>query len=185
LPNLSLFPKPLEVKNLTNSIALQNQGKTGLFRLTYQPHSSSADCARAVVLKLFLIAYHLCVPYCHHVPPCSRKSQCAKYQSIKSLEMSSMSWCHSFGSSCFTSLTSIIMTVPLKNFCTYHAVGASQKYFRSGPALAKASPVHVCISAIKLCHEFAFNLSSISHQINYLTISSYYPVHRLLKLQIT
>ena len=40
----------------------------------------------AVVLKLFLIAYHLCVRYCHHVPPCSRKSQCAKYHSIKSLE---------------------------------------------------------------------------------------------------
>jgi len=39
-----------------------------------------------VVLKLFLIVYHLCVPYCHYVPPCSRKSQCAKYQSIKSLE---------------------------------------------------------------------------------------------------
>jgi len=41
---------------------------------------------RAVVLKLFLIVYHLCVPYCYHVPPCSRKSQCAKYHSIKSLE---------------------------------------------------------------------------------------------------
>ena len=41
---------------------------------------------RAVVLKLFLIVYHLCVSYCHHVPPCSRKSQCAKYHSIKSLE---------------------------------------------------------------------------------------------------
>jgi len=40
----------------------------------------------AVVLKLFLIAYHLWLPYYHHVPPCSRKSQCAKYYSIKSLE---------------------------------------------------------------------------------------------------
>jgi len=40
----------------------------------------------AVVLKLFLIAYHLWLPYCYHVPPCSRKSQCAKYHSIKSLE---------------------------------------------------------------------------------------------------
>ena len=28
----------------------------------------------------------LYVPCCHHVPPCSRKSQCAKYHSIKSLE---------------------------------------------------------------------------------------------------
>ena len=44
------------------------------------------QATRAVVLKLFLIAYHLCDPYCHHVPPCSRKSQCAKYNSIKSLE---------------------------------------------------------------------------------------------------
>jgi len=42
--------------------------------------------SRPVVLKLFLIAYHLRVPCCHHVPPCSSKSQCAKYHSIKSLE---------------------------------------------------------------------------------------------------
>jgi len=40
----------------------------------------------AVVPKLFLIAYYLWVPYCQHVPPCSRKSQCAKYHSIKGLE---------------------------------------------------------------------------------------------------
>ena len=33
----------------------------------------------AVVPELFLITYHLWVPYCQHVPPCSRKSQCAKY----------------------------------------------------------------------------------------------------------
>ena len=43
------------------------------------------DCL-SVVPKLFLIAYHLRVPYSQHVPPCSRKSQCAKYNSIKSLE---------------------------------------------------------------------------------------------------
>ena len=42
--------------------------------------------SRAVVLKLFLIAYRLWPPNWHHVPPCSRKSQCAKYHSIKSLE---------------------------------------------------------------------------------------------------
>jgi len=41
---------------------------------------------RAVVLKLILIAHHLWLPHCHRVPPCSRKSQCAKYNSIKSLE---------------------------------------------------------------------------------------------------
>jgi len=40
----------------------------------------------AVVPKLFLVAYNLWVPYCQHVPPCSRKSQCAKYHSIKGLE---------------------------------------------------------------------------------------------------
>ena len=39
-----------------------------------------------VVPKLFLIAYHLWAPCCQHVPPCFRKSQCAKYNSIKSLE---------------------------------------------------------------------------------------------------
>ena len=39
-----------------------------------------------VVPKLFLIAYHLWVPYYQHVPPCSRRSQCAKYHSIKGLE---------------------------------------------------------------------------------------------------
>ena len=58
----------------------------------YTPKPVSASCHRsrsaskAVVLKLFLIVYHFCVPYCYHVPPCSRKSQCAKYHSIKSLE---------------------------------------------------------------------------------------------------
>ena len=56
--------------------------------------NSSTDCPRAVVLKLFLIAYHLCVPYCHHVPPCSRKSQCAKYHSIKSLENQNWQKCN-------------------------------------------------------------------------------------------
>jgi len=37
----------------------------------------------AIVPKLFLIAYHLRAPYCQQVPPCSRKSQCAKDNSIK------------------------------------------------------------------------------------------------------
>jgi len=46
----------------------------------------NCGCIISVVLKLFLIAYHLCVPYCHHISPCSRKSQCAKYHSTKSLE---------------------------------------------------------------------------------------------------
>jgi len=41
---------------------------------------------RSVVPKLFLIACHLWVPCCQHVPPCFRKSQCAKYNLIKSLE---------------------------------------------------------------------------------------------------
>jgi len=41
---------------------------------------------KAVVPKLFLIAYHLWEPHCHHVPPCSRKTQSTKYHSIKSLE---------------------------------------------------------------------------------------------------
>jgi len=38
---------------------------------------------KAMVPKLFLIAYHLRVPYCHHVPPCARKTKSAKYHSIK------------------------------------------------------------------------------------------------------
>ena len=40
----------------------------------------------SVVPKLFLIAYHLWVPYCQHVPPCSRKTQFTKCHSIKRLE---------------------------------------------------------------------------------------------------
>jgi len=36
--------------------------------------------------KHFLIAYHLWVSYCQHVPPCFRRSQCAKHNSIKSLK---------------------------------------------------------------------------------------------------
>ena len=36
--------------------------------------------------ELFPIAYHLWVPYYHHVPPFSRKTQSTKYHSIKSLE---------------------------------------------------------------------------------------------------
>jgi len=43
-------------------------------------------CFKAMVRKLFLIAYHLWVPYCQHLPPCSRKSQCAKNNSSKTLE---------------------------------------------------------------------------------------------------
>ena len=36
----------------------------------------------SVVPKVFLIAYHLWVPHCQHVPPCSRKSQSTKYHLI-------------------------------------------------------------------------------------------------------
>jgi len=36
--------------------------------------------------QTFPIAYHLSVPYCRHVTPCSRKTQSSKYYSIKSLE---------------------------------------------------------------------------------------------------
>jgi len=43
-------------------------------------------CSRSVVPKLLLIAYHLWVLYRQHVPPCSRKSQWANYNSINSLE---------------------------------------------------------------------------------------------------
>jgi len=45
-----------------------------------------ASLPKPVVPKLFLITYHLWDPYCHHVPPCSRKTQSTKYHSIKSLE---------------------------------------------------------------------------------------------------
>jgi len=41
-------------------------------------------CIKSVVPKRFLITYHLWVPYCKHVSPCSRKSQCSKYHLIKS-----------------------------------------------------------------------------------------------------
>jgi len=37
----------------------------------------------------------------------------------------------------------------------------------------------------KLCHEFAFNLSRKSREINYLTIGGYYPLNRLAKIQIS
>ena len=55
---------------------------------------------RAVVPKLYFIAYHLWVPYCQHVPPCYRKTQSYKYYSIKSFEnqnwhnfdMNTISW---------------------------------------------------------------------------------------------
>jgi len=43
-------------------------------------------CTKPVVPKLFLIVYHLWVPYCHHVPTCSRKTQSTKEHLIKSLE---------------------------------------------------------------------------------------------------
>ena len=37
--------------------------------------------------KLFMIEYHLWVAYCHHLPPCSRKTQSTNlYHSIKRLE---------------------------------------------------------------------------------------------------
>jgi len=36
---------------------------------------SQGGWSRAVAPKLFLIAYPLCVPYWHYVPPCSRKSE--------------------------------------------------------------------------------------------------------------
>jgi len=36
----------------------------------------SAIVSRTVVPKLFLIVFHLRVPYCHHLQPCFRKSIC-------------------------------------------------------------------------------------------------------------
>ena len=45
-----------------------------------------------------------------------------------------------------------------------------------------ARTVHVCVFAIKLCHEF--NSSRKSREINCRTISGYYPVNRLVKIQI-
>jgi len=74
--------------------------------------------------------------------------------------------------------------MPSKTFLHTQLSQAPQKYFQSGPALAKAGPVHVCILTIKLCHEFAFNLSRKSREINYLTISGYYPVYRLAIIDI-
>jgi len=49
---------------------------------------------RAVVSKLFLIAYHLWDPYCHRAPPWSRKTQSAKYHSIESLENRNLDRCN-------------------------------------------------------------------------------------------
>ena len=72
-----------------------------------------------------------------------------------------------------------------KNFLHTQLSGAPQKYFQSGPAHAKAGLVRICIFTIKLCHEFALNLLRKSCEINYLTISGYYPVNRLAKLQIS
>jgi len=44
--------------------------------------------------------------------------------------------------------------------------------------------LHVHIFTIKLCHDFTINLSHKSHEINCLTISGYYLVNRLAKIQI-
>jgi len=49
-------------------------------------HNFGTRNHRTAVLKLFLIAYHLWAPYCHHITPFSRKNQSTKYHSIKSLE---------------------------------------------------------------------------------------------------
>jgi len=40
----------------------------------------------AVVPQLFLITYHVWKPYCHHIPPFSRKNQSTEHHAIKSLE---------------------------------------------------------------------------------------------------
>ena len=78
------YTKTSHGENVPNTIVTEFRKQIGL-HLLVSKQNILAD-SMAVVLKLFLIAYHLCVPYCHHVPPYSRKSQCAKYQSIKSLE---------------------------------------------------------------------------------------------------
>jgi len=48
-----------------------------------------------------------------------------------------------------------------------------------------ARTLHVCIFTTKLCHNFTINLSRKSREINCLTISGYYPVNWLVKMQIS
>ena len=47
---------------------------------------SNTDPLRVVIPNVFLIGYHLWVPYCHHITTYSRTTQSAKYHSIKSLK---------------------------------------------------------------------------------------------------
>jgi len=43
--------------------------------------SCCANGCKIAIPKPLQIAHHLLLPYCHHVPPSSRKTQCAKYNS--------------------------------------------------------------------------------------------------------
>ena len=72
----------------------------------------------AVVPKL-LIAYHLWVSYCHHVPPCSGKIQCAKDHSIKSLENQKLTQMRNEQNGC-----EIILAI-FKYSCVYTVLGDS------------------------------------------------------------
>jgi len=56
---------------------------------------------------------------------------------------------------------------------------------RSLPLLKPTLSTFVYRIYNKLFHEFTFNLSRKSREINYLTISGYYPDNRLAKIQIS
>jgi len=59
-------------------------GGTCLLRPPFKLGTCLSVLSTSVVPKLFRIAYRLWVPCCQHVPLCSRKSQCAKYNSRES-----------------------------------------------------------------------------------------------------
>jgi len=69
----------------------------------------------------------------------------------------------------------LLSLCPPKKFLHTQFGGGPQKYFQSGPAHAKTSTAHFEYLQ-ENCHEFSFNLSRKTREINYLPISGYYPV---------
>ena len=78
----------------SQTVRKRGQKKTKLYVRRCYSFVTNKHLNNPVVPKLFLSAYHLWVPYCYHVPPCTRKSQCAKYNSIKSLEKQNWHICN-------------------------------------------------------------------------------------------
>ena len=82
----ALFHASKNSEDTTISLQLKLSAEHNKVMIMPNAHCSFISFSNTVVTKLFLIAYHLWDTYCRHVPPFSRKSQCAKYNSIKSLK---------------------------------------------------------------------------------------------------